>query len=85
MILSILTTIFGVVMSLAYFPQAYQIWKTKSGKSISLVSYAIFGTGTILFTAYGLQQHDYVLVFSFALGMIGAWLCFGLALRYRHQ
>lgn len=41
----------GIVM---FIPQALQVWKTKNTKSISAVSFALFGTASLLWTIYGL-------------------------------
>lgn len=41
----------GIVM---FIPQAIRIWKTKNTKSISLVSFSLFGFASLLWTVYGL-------------------------------
>ena len=83
MILELLTAVVGIVMSLAYFPQAYKIYKSKSAKDISLLSYSIFCVGTVLWTVYGFYIHDWVLIASFIVGVAGSWSVMGLTLYYR--
>ena len=80
---TVLVTIFGVLMSLAYFPQAYQIVRTKSSKDVSLLTYLIFGFGTITWTVYGILLGDLPIIFSFIVGVFGSWLVVILVLRYR--
>lgn len=41
----------GIVM---FLPQAIQVWKTKNTKSISLISFLLFGIASLLWTVYGI-------------------------------
>jgi MtN3 and saliva related transmembrane protein len=79
----VLTTIVGIVMSIGYFPQAWKLYKTKSAKDISMVTFTIFAVGTAIRTLYGIVVHDIVLILSFIVGVIGSWLCLFLAITYR--
>lgn len=45
--------------TIAFLPQAWQTWKTRSAAGVSLPMYAIFTLGVVLWLAYGL--------------LIGAW------------
>jgi len=54
-ILSILATIFGVVNGLANFPQIYKIYKTKSAKDISVLTYVILSIGSFVWILYGIE------------------------------
>ncbi len=47
-ILSVLATISGSVMALAALPQIYKIFKRKSAKDISAISYFLFTVGGIM-------------------------------------
>jgi len=44
-IVSVVVSIFGILMSMGYFPQAYRIWKNKSAENISFITYFIMFTG----------------------------------------
>lgn len=81
--LEILTTITGIVMSMSYYPQAYLILKNKSSKNVSLVSYLIFGVGTLIWTIYGIVIMNWVVILGFALGTVGSWLVIILYFVYR--
>jgi uncharacterized protein with PQ loop repeat len=80
--LQIATTIVGTMMSLAYFPQAYKMYKNKSGFNISIPTFLLFGIGTTLWTLYGFSINDMTLILSFVPGVVGSWLIFFLAIRY---
>ncbi|MGV8141031.1 MAG: SemiSWEET family transporter [Candidatus Woesearchaeota archaeon] len=81
-ILEILTTVMGIVMSLAYFPQAYKIFKNKSSESISIISYCIFALGTSTWLVYGILTKSWIIILSFIPGVIGSWLVLILTVRY---
>jgi len=82
-VFTVLVTIFGVLMSLAYFPQAFRIAKTRSAKDVSLVTYLIFGFGTLIWTVYGFLINDFPIFASFIVGVFGSWLVVLLILKFR--
>ena len=77
--------VFGVVMSLGYYPQAWRLWKSKSSTDISIPSFVIFSIGTFVWSLYGFYLHDWVIVASFVIGVIGSWTVLVLALLYRKR
>jgi MtN3 and saliva related transmembrane protein len=85
MTLATLTTIMGILMSLGYYPQAYKIWKNKSADDISIVMFLIFAIGNIVWLFYGIQIQSWVVILSFMVGVIGAWLTLTLALIYKKK
>lgn len=85
MIIQVLATITGILMSLGYFPQAWKIIKTKSAKDISVSSFVIFSIGTVSWFFYGWYIHDLVIMASFTLGVIGSWSTLILTLIYRKR
>ncbi len=54
-ILSILATVFGVVNGFANLPQIYKIFKKKSAKDLSVVTYLVLTAGTIVWVLYGIE------------------------------
>ena len=81
--LQVATTIVGTAMSLGYFPQAYKIYKSKSSKNISFITFSIFAVGTLLWVIYGFSIKDITIILSFIPGVIGSWLILLLAFKYR--
>ena len=75
----------GLLMSLAYFPQAATLLKTKDASNVSVLTYAIFSFGTAMWLIYGLVRHDPVIISSFAVGVIGSWSVLFLTLKYRRN
>lgn len=84
-ILQIATTIVGTIMSLGYFPQAYKIYKSKSSKNISFLTFSVFAIGTLLWVIYGFSIKDMTIIFSFIPGVIGSWLILFLAFKYKNN
>jgi MtN3 and saliva related transmembrane protein len=41
----------GIVM---FMPQTINVWKTKNTKSLSLISFLLFGIASLLWTIYGI-------------------------------
>lgn len=85
MILELLASIMGILMSLGYYPQAYKIIKNKSSKNISLISYTLFSLGTLTWFIYGLSINSLPIIISFSLGVIGSWLVLILSIIYRKK
>ena len=71
-VLSITTTIFGVLMSFGYFSQTYKIFKRKSARDVSLVTYLFFTVGIVIWLIYGLSIKNYPIIISNLVFLIGA-------------
>jgi len=63
-ILSILATISGSGMALAALPQIYKIFKRKSAKDISAISYSCFTIGGIIWLLYGIELNSFAIILS---------------------
>lgn len=50
----LLGTIAGVLTTVAFVPQVWRVWKTRSARDISLGMYLVFTTGVGFWLAYGL-------------------------------
>lgn len=53
--------------TLAFVPQAYRVWKTKSTKDISLSMFIIFTTGVASWLLYGLIINNFPLILANAI------------------
>jgi MtN3 and saliva related transmembrane protein len=80
--IELLTTVFGVLMSIGHFPQAYTMFRNKSGNNVSLLTYSIFAVGCTIWLIYGIMSHEAPIIISYSLGTIGPWLVLGLRLHY---
>ncbi len=82
-IVSVVVSIFGILMSMGYFPQAYRIWKNKSAENISFITYFIMFTGCFAWLIYGVILQDIPIIVSFVVGVIGSFLVLFMSLKYR--
>jgi uncharacterized protein with PQ loop repeat len=84
-IFKIFVTIMGIAMSLAYYLQAFTIWKNKSAQNVSIPAYIIFSLGTLTWFIYGILLNDRAIFFGYVFGVIGSWTVLILTLIYRHK
>jgi len=80
---NLIVSIFGVLMSLAHFPQAYKIIKTKSAKDVSLITYLIFTIGAYVWLIYGFVINELPVILSFIIATIGTTFVLVLKLKYK--
>ena len=52
----------AVMTTLAFVPQAYMTWKTRSVESISLGMYSIFTAGVAMWLTYGVLTRDWPII-----------------------
>ena len=69
-ILSTLAIVFGTIMAVANLPQAYKIFKRKSAKDISMITYLFLFIGAIVWILYGIEIKSLPLIFSNAIGIL---------------
>ena len=69
-LLSILATISGIAMAFANFPQTYKIFRRKSAKDISLLTYLLFTLGSIIWLLYGFEIKNIPIVYTQSIGTL---------------
>lgn len=72
----------GACTTSSFLPQAMQIVKTKHTKDLSLSMYSILTSGLMLWSVYGLINHDWPLVIANMVTLVLAGWIFILKLRY---
>ncbi|HYD03437.1 MAG TPA: SemiSWEET family transporter [Alphaproteobacteria bacterium] len=82
MLIDILASVTGILMSLAYYPEALEIIKNKSSKNVSRLSYGLFALGTTTWLVYGIIIKSLPVILGFALGVVGSWLVLILTFVY---
>lgn len=56
--------------TIAFIPQVYKIYKTKSTQDLSLPMYIIFSAGTFLWLIYGIVINDHPIIFANAISIV---------------
>lgn len=69
-LIATLAVIFGTIGGFSSATQAYRIFKRKSAKDISIITYAMVFLGTITWFLYGIQLKDFPLIFSNSFALI---------------
>ena len=69
-LLSILALTFGTLGGIANAPQWYKIFKRKSAKDISIITYTILLIGAVIWIFYGIEINDFPIIISNALGAV---------------
>jgi len=82
-LLTILATIFGITSGLANFPQVFRIFRRKSAKDISILTYSTLLIGAIVWVLYGFEIKNFPMIIANAFGTITlslvvvGWLLYG--------
>ena len=73
---TLIGTLAGICTTLAFVPQVWQVYKSRSAKDISLGMYAIFISGVLMWLVYGvmIQAMPIIIANSVTLLLAGAVL-----------
>ena len=69
-ILSILATVFGTIGAFSSVPQVHKIFKRKSAKDISIITYSLVLLGSLTWFLYGFQLKNFPLIFTNGISLI---------------
>jgi MtN3 and saliva related transmembrane protein len=85
--LSVMATISSGVMAFAVLPQIIKIFRRKSAKDISALSYSFFTLGGIIWLLYGIELGSSAVIFSNILSaatsicVLVGWFLYGRATK----
>ncbi|MDP8966742.1 MAG: SemiSWEET transporter [Cyanobacteriota bacterium] len=82
-LIDLLGLIAGTLTTIAFLPQLYKTWKSKSAQDVSLVMMITFCTGLFLWLLYGLAIHAMPVIVANAVTLILALMILVLKIRYR--
>ncbi len=82
-VLAWLVSVVGVATGIAYVPQALRIWKRRSSDDVSIMTYALFMGGQIIYFVYGFRIHQWPLIIGMAANLAGSIAVIASALRFR--
>jgi MtN3 and saliva related transmembrane protein len=75
--------------TVAFLPQAYDVWKTNDTESLSAATYSIYLIGLVLWMVYGFLDEDYPIAYSSIVSItIATYLLYKIASNsrnYRHR
>jgi MtN3 and saliva related transmembrane protein len=73
----------AICTTIAFLPQAFKVWKTKSTKDISLLMFIIFTIGVGSWLIYGIIISDLPIILANAVTLILSLFILGFKLRYK--
>lgn len=73
----------GFVTTIAFVPQVWKIWQSKSAKDISLRTYVAFSTGVALWLAYGIMKQEPPIIIWNAITLMLTGAIVVMKLRFR--
>jgi len=82
-ILGWLVSVIGVATGAAYIPQALRIWKRRSSDDVSILTYALFLGGQVVYLIYGIRIGQWPLIVGMAANIAGSLAVIGSAVRFR--
>jgi MtN3 and saliva related transmembrane protein len=75
-------TLAGLLTTIAFIPQVWRVWKTRSARDISLPMYVIFTAGVALWFAYGLMTGALPLIVANGVTLLLAGAVLAMKLRF---
>ena len=81
--ITILGLIAGALTTIAFLPQLFKTWKSKSAKDVSLETLAIFSFGVLLWLIYGIYLQALPIILANSLTLIFNLIILGLKIKYR--
>ncbi|MGB5079578.1 MAG: SemiSWEET transporter [Burkholderiales bacterium] len=76
-------TVAGALTTVAFVPQVWRIWKTRSARDLSLSMYLIFTTGVALWFLYGLLLGALPIIASNGITLLLAGTVLAMKLKFR--
>ena len=75
-------TVAAVLTTIAFVPQVWRIWKTRSARDLSLPMYLIFTVGVALWFVYGLQLGAWPIIACNGITLLLAGTVLAMKLRF---
>jgi MtN3 and saliva related transmembrane protein len=73
----------GTLTTIAFLPQLFKVWRSKSAKDISMTWLITFNSGVLLWLIYGLLLGQLPIVLANAVTLGLTWVILGFKLKYR--
>jgi MtN3 and saliva related transmembrane protein len=72
----------GTLTTIAFVPQVWRVWKTRSTRDVSLGMYLVFTTGVAFWLAYGLMLGAWPIIVANVVTLALTGTVLALKLRY---
>jgi MtN3 and saliva related transmembrane protein len=75
-------SIAATLTTIAFIPQAWQVWRTRHTKDISLGMYAIFTSGVALWAVYGMMIASWPIIIANCITLLLAGAVLVMKIRF---
>jgi MtN3 and saliva related transmembrane protein len=72
----------SALTTIAFVPQVWRVWKTRSARDLSLTMYLIFTTGVVLWFAYGVLLGSGPIIVGNAITLVLAGAVLAMKLKF---
>ena len=72
----------SALTTIAFVPQVWRVWKTRSARDLSLPMYLIFTTGVVLWFVYGLLLGSGPIIVGNAITLVLAGVVVAMKLKF---
>lgn len=79
---TILGLVAGACTTLAFLPQVIKTWRRRSASDLSLLTFAVFSAGVVMWLVYGVLMGDVPLIIANGLTLVLAVAILYLKFRY---
>lgn len=84
-VLAVLAGFMGILMGFANIPQALKIYKTRSARDVSSLTYSILLVGYFVLLLYSIALDNVALIVTNLFGMLGVGLVLSGIFRYEKK
>jgi MtN3 and saliva related transmembrane protein len=82
-LLTILGIVAGTLTTIAFLPQVWQTWKTKSAKDVSFIMLIAFMSGLVLWLIYGIILNALPIILANGITLVLNFIILWLKIKYR--
>lgn len=80
---TIIGLVAAAVATISLFPQLVRMWRTKSAKDISLVTFVVFCCGIFLWFVYGVLLNNLPIIFANIFTLVQGLIILTLKIKYK--
>jgi MtN3 and saliva related transmembrane protein len=73
----------GLLTTIAFVPQVWKIWKTKSARDVSLPAFITFTIGVAMWTAFGIVKAEMAITLWNSITLVLAIAILVMKIRYK--
>lgn len=81
--LTMLGLLAGLCTTISFLPQVIKSWRSRRTQDISLVTFLILSTGTLLWLLYGISKNDIPIILANGITFLLTLIIIALKIKYK--